>query len=327
MNRKFSVLSLLLVLLASGCSADQRNAQLHKLDREMPQLLRGPAELPEGTYFVFAYFKDGDRGLYLALSNDGYKWENINQGQPVMDSPIWLRDPSVARGPGGTFHMVFTGGGKDAFGYAWSRDLLTWSEPRAIEIMQSVPGNKSVWAPEIVYHDEKQQWVIAWSSDVEGRFPETQGQAKVNHRIYYTTTRDFRNFAEPSILIDPGYTSIDPSFLKANGRYYLFFKDERDNPSKKQVRMAVAASPEGPFEKISDALTVTRVEGPCAVKVGDDYLVYFDEYRWGRYGAIRSRDLENWSDVSKLMSFPKQARHGSIFQVPQELGERLAATR
>jgi hypothetical protein len=325
MHRAAHVLTLLLILLATGCSADQRNAQLHKLDREMPQLLRGPAQLSEGTYFAFAYFKDGDPGLYLALSTDGYTWENVNQGLPVMISPIWLRDPSVARGDDGVFHMVFTGGGDDAFGYAWSRDLLNWSEPRAIEIMQSVPGNKAVWAPEIVFDDEKQRWLIAWSSEVEGRFTETRGQAKVNHRIYYATTRDFREFSEPRLLIDPGYTSIDPSFLKVDDRYYLFFKDERDRPSKMQVRMAAASTPEGPFASISDALTVTRVEGPSAVKVGDDYIVYFDEYRWGRYGAIRSRDLKNWNDVSKLMSFPKQARHGSVFPVPRELGEQLAA--
>jgi hypothetical protein len=69
---------------------------------------------------------------------------------------------------------------------------------------------------------------------------------------------------------------------------------------------------------------VTRVEGPCAIKIGDDYLVYFDEYRWDRYGAIRSRDLKSWSDVTKLMSFPPQRRHGSFLQVPREIGEKLA---
>jgi beta-xylosidase len=319
------ILALLVMIALAGCAADQRNAQLHKMDREFPQLLRGPEKLPEGTWFVFAYFKDGDRGLYLATSNDGYEWTSVNGGSPVMSSPIWLRDPSVKLGPDGVFHMVFTGGSRpDEIGYSASRDLLNWSVPRTLRVMGSAPGTMACWAPELVYDEEKQRWLIAWSSEVEGRFEETRHQAKVNHRIYYTTTTDFRQLAEPRLLLDPGYTCIDPTFLRANGRYYMFFKDERDNPSKKQVRMTSAPSPEGPYDKVSDALTVTRVEGPCAIKVGDDYMVYFDEYRWDRYGAIRSRDLKSWSDVTKLMRFPPQRRHGSFLQVPREIGERLA---
>ena len=316
---------LLVPLFIAGCAGDQRNAQLHKIDRELPQLLRGPDRLPEGTWFVFAYFKDSDPGLYLATSTDGYEWKGANGGKPVMVSPIWLRDPSVKLGPDGTFHMVFTGGSRpDEIGYASSKDLVNWTAPRTLPVMRSVSGTRACWAPELVHDDEKQRWLIAWSSEVAGRFEETKNQAKVNHRLYYTTTRDFRQLAEPKLLLDPGYTCIDPTLLKANGQYHMFFKDERDSPSKKQVRMTKAPAPEGPYGKISDALTVTRVEGPCAIKIGDDYLVYFDEYRWDRYGAIRSRDLKSWSDVTKLMSFPPQRRHGSFLQVPREIGEKLA---
>jgi hypothetical protein len=315
--------AMVLACLLAGCAADQRAAQMRKMERELPELVRGPEKLPEGTYFAFAYFKEGDKGLYFAVSTDGYRWAQANGGKAVMESPIWLRDPSIVRGPGGTYHMVFTAGGGKGFGYAWSKDLFTWSPAREIVVMASVPGTAVVWAPELVYDEEKKRWLVAWSSEVAGKFEETKGQAKVNHRLYYATTTDFKKFSEPQILLDPGYPSIDATFLRAEGKYHLFFKDERDNPSKKQIRMASAPSPEGPYGNVSDALTVTRVEAPCATRIGDDYMVYFDEYRWGRYGAIRSRDLERWTDVSKLMSFPEGMRHGSVIAVPRETGVRL----
>jgi beta-xylosidase len=57
------------------------------------------------------------------------------------------------------------------------------------------------------------------------------------------------------------------------------------------------------------------VEGPSALRVGDDYLIYFDFYRAGHYGAARSRDLTTWEDVSALVSFPKGTRHGAALAV------------
>jgi hypothetical protein len=315
--------ALLLALFLTGCAADQRAAQIRKAERELPALIRGPEKLPEGTYFGFAYFKEADKGLYLATSTDGYKWRNASAGQPLFISPIWLRDPCVKRGPGGTFHCVFTAGEGDGFGYAFSTNLVKWTQPREIKVMQSIPGLQPVWAPELLYDEEKQRWIVAWSSEVPGMFEETRGQAKVNMRIWYATTTDFKSFSEPKVLYDPGYTCIDATFIKAKGRYHLFFKDERDNPSKKQVRVATASAAEGPYGKPSDALTVTRVEAPAAAVIGSDYMVYFDEYRWGRYGAIRSPDLESWTDVSKLMSFPEGMRHGSVFPIPREIGEKL----
>lgn len=315
------------VLVAWGCAADDWNATRHKVERQFPQVLRRPEPLPAGTYFVFAYFRDPGSELFLALSTDGYEWTPVHGDRPVLRSSIWLRDPSVARGPDGTFHMVFTGGGDDAIGYAWSRDLVTWSRPRAVRVMGSMPGTKACWAPELVWDPQAGHWVIAWSSEIEGRFTETKDLAKANHRLYACTTPDFQTFTEPRLLLDPGYPVIDPSYLYAEGRWWLFFKDERDRPAKKQLRVVSGPTPLGPWSPPSEALTVKRVEGACAVQVGEDYMVYFDEYRWGRYGAIRSRDLRYWEDVSGLVKFPPGARHGAVLHVPTEIGRRLAETQ
>jgi hypothetical protein len=319
----------------TACAADQRNATLHKVQRELPALVEGPEQLPAGSSFAFCFFREPDPNLFIAVSTDGYSWTEANNGQPVYtDRKLGLRDPSVAQGPGGTFHMVFTGGGDDAIGYSFSKDLVHWAPARAIKVMGSLRGTKGCWAPELVYDDAKKQWLIAWSSEVQGRFEETKNQAKVNHRLYYTTTKDFKSFTDPAILLDPGFTCIDSTFVKHDGAkgdhagpWHLFFKDERDNPPKKQLRMVSGPSPQGPWSKPTEALTVTRVEAPCAVNIGKNVIVYFDEYRWSRYGAIRSGDLVSWSDVSKHMHFPQGARHGSVIKIPEALGRQLECTR
>src|SRR4051812_44028150 len=65
--------------------------------------------------FLFTYFtKNGEDGLHLAASVDGYKWDKLNDGKsylaPKVGKSKLMRDPSVARGPDGTYHMVWTSG-------------------------------------------------------------------------------------------------------------------------------------------------------------------------------------------------------------------------
>jgi hypothetical protein len=324
------IAGVVLCVFLTACAADQRNATLHKIQREVPSLVDGPEELPAGSAFAFCYFREPDPSLFLAVSSDGYTWKEAAGNRAVFtDRTLWLRDPSVAQGPGGNYHMVFTGPGPDGIGYSSSTDLVHWSPGRKLPVMAGVPGVKSCWAPELVWDDGEKQWLIAWSSQVEGKFDQTKDQAKANHRIWFTTTKDFKTFAPPKVLLDPGFTCIDPTFVKHDGRgehagpWHLIFKDERDNPSKKQLRMVSGPSPRGPWSKPTEALTVTRVEAPCAVNIGSNVIVYFDEYRWHRYGAIRSADLEGWSDVSKHMHFPEGARHGSIIKIPEALAKQL----
>jgi hypothetical protein len=66
------------------------------------------------------------------------------------------------------------------------------------------------------------------------------------------------------------------------------------------------------------------VEGPTAIQIGDDAIVYYDAYKDKRYGALRSRDLVHWEDVSSQMHFPDEGtpqriRHGTVIAVPEEL--------
>ena len=78
-----------------------------------------------------------------------------------------MRDPSMTQGPDGTFHLVWTisWNGEQGFGYASSKDLIHWSEQREIKVMKDSLTN-NVWAPEVFYDDEKEQFIVVWSSAI-----------------------------------------------------------------------------------------------------------------------------------------------------------------
>jgi len=287
---------------------------------------------PSGTNcFLFTYFTgNGEDGLHFASSRDGFKWESVAGGKsfltPEVGESKLMRDPCLLRGPDGTFRLVWTTSWQGrTFGYASSTDLLHWSKQQAIPVMQTETNAMNCWAPEIAYNEAKQNFLIFWATTIPGRFPQTEGQgdSKYNHRIYQTTTRDFKTFSPAQLFFDPGFEVIDATILSAKGRFFLIFKDERLKPVKKHLQIASSDNIEGPFTNISSPFTQDWVEGPSALKVGDDFLVYFDAYREHHYGAVRSRDLEHWEDVTAKTSFPKDMRHGTALAVPCQVFENL----
>jgi hypothetical protein len=80
-----------------------------------------------GDRYVFSYFKgNGEDGLHLAYSEDGLTWRALNHDsaffKPTVGREKLTRDPSVVRGPDGTYHMVWTAGWNErGFGYAGRR--------------------------------------------------------------------------------------------------------------------------------------------------------------------------------------------------------------
>ena len=40
-------------------------------------------------------------------------------------------------------------------------------------------------------------------------------------------------------------------------------------------------------------------EGPTVLMIGDTWHVYFDKYRKGSFGAVISKDLKEWKDISR----------------------------
>ncbi|MCX6915651.1 MAG: hypothetical protein NT167_21835 [Verrucomicrobia bacterium] len=66
-------------------------------------------------YYLFTSFRgNGEDGLHLALSTNGYHWQALNHDRsflkPVVGGFKIMRDPCLAEGPDGTFHLVWTSG-------------------------------------------------------------------------------------------------------------------------------------------------------------------------------------------------------------------------
>lgn len=299
-------------------------------------VLCGPCTAADA--WLFAYFTgNGADGLHLAASTDAYRWDKLAGGRsflaPQVGKARLMRDPCIARGPDGTYHMVWTTGwNENHIGYASSTDLVHWSAQRALPVMAHEPSVRNAWAPEIVHDEQRGEFLIFWASTVPGKFTQTAGASEdgYNHRIYYTSTKDFATFAPTRLLYDPGFSVIDATFLRAHGKSWLLVKDETRDPPRKHLRVAAAPDLRGPFEPLGAPITPAGlwVEGPTAIQAGDDVIVYYDAYIGKRYGALRSRDLRTWEDVTARMHFPDEGtpqrmRHGTVFAVPAELLTQL----
>jgi len=282
--------------------------------------------VPKPDAFLFSFFRDnGQDGLFLAWSRDGLKWSELKPPGKSFLAPTLgnrlMRDPCLRQGPDGTFHLVWTTGwGDRIIGYASSKDLLHWTEPKAIPVMMHEPTARNAWAPELFYDAANGRWLIFWSSTIPGRFAETAGSGDDgwNHRAYYTTTRDFQTFSETKLFYDGGFNVIDATLVKVGARYHLIVKDETRQPVKKNLRLAASERAEGPFGPASEPFTLAWVEGPSALAVGGEVFIYFDHYAAPQYyGVVKTTDFKTWQDLTKQLSLPSGARHGTVLRVSE----------
>jgi beta-xylosidase len=279
-----------------------------------------PDAVPAKCYLFSYFIGNGEDGLHLAWSRDGYKWEALNGGRsylaPTVGESKLMRDPSLWRAADGTFHLVWTTAWKGkTIGYASSKDLLHWSEETAVPVMAGETNVQNCWAPELFFDKATAQYLIFWASTIKGRNPHPDADG--DHQLYYVATRDFRTFTPAKLFFDPGFSVIDGTVLARDGRYYLIFKDERKGPpARKYLQIAEAEKAEGPWTKISKPFTDSWVEGPTHLTIGDEVIVYFDCYTRHHYGAMKSKDLVNWVDVTDKLSLPQGVRHGTTLEVP-----------
>ena len=282
--------------------------------------------------YLFSYFNGNGDGLHLAYSTDGLNWEAVKNDtvllKPEIGKDKLMRDPSIVQDEEGTFHMVWTSGWWDqGIGYASSKDLINWSEQQNIPVMEKFEGAKNTWAPELFYDKTDKTFYIFWSSTVPGAFPDlptSESEKGLNHRQYYVTTKDFKTFSETQLFFEPGFSVIDGAILEKDDTYYLFVKNENSNPAEKNIRITSNDKPYGFPTEVSAPITGDYwAEGPTPLQVGDYVYVYFDKYTQGRYGAIRSKDMKHWEDVSDSIYFPKGIRHGTAFKVSGKILEGL----
>ncbi len=282
--------------------------------------------LLSAVYLLFAFPGSDRGGLDLYASEDGIAWRTLATGvyRPALGEWRIFRDPCVHRDEEGVFHLVWTTG-ESGFGYARSRDAVTWTDERFVVVADPARDLdfKNVWAPFI--HPDGERTLIVWSSTLRREYlpPPKKDEwwtATWNHRLYYTSTTDWSTFAPTRPFWDPGHNVIDAKIARvAKGDYRLYYKDERKEA--KHVVEARGTSPLGPFAQ-PRVLTGMFTEGAILLRRGPgDYLLYYDLYK-DRHGymALPSEDLETFGPPIQLQKdeAARVLRHGSIVTVDRE---------
>lgn len=282
----------------------------------------------ESEVYLFSFFQgNGEDGLHLATSEDGLNWAALNNNKsfltPEVGKDKLMRDPCIIKGGDNKFHMVWTvSWNEKGIGYANSTDLVHWSEQKYIPVMHHEPGARNCWAPELFYDENTNEYLINWATTIPGKFPETDslGDNGYNHRMYYTTTKDFIDFSDTKILYDKGFNVIDATIVKDDKSYIMFLKDESLLPKpEKNIRIATSNNLTSNYTQASEPISVNWVEGPTVIKKNNQWIVYFDMYTKHKMGAVISYDLENWTNISDKINFPKGTRHGTVFKVKESV--------
>ena len=289
-------------------------------------IILGLTSCSKEVYMFSSFHEPATDGLRFLYSKDGYKWNDLDTTflKPEIGTQKVMRDPSIVKGPDGTFHLVWTSSwkGDKGFGYASSKDLVHWSEQQFIDVMSHEPTTVNVWAPELFYDEDNEQYIIIWASTIPFRFKKGIEDEDNNHRMYYTTTKDFKTFSPAKLFIDPGFSVIDAVIVKRSpGDFVLVLKDNtRPN---RNLKVAFGKTALGPWSDASEPFTGSFTEGPSVTKVGDEWIIYFDSYRDKRYGSVKTSDFKTFKDSFSLTDVPEGHKHGTIFKAKKSIVKGL----
>jgi hypothetical protein len=265
------------------------------------------------AYLFTCFTGEGEDGIGFLYSFDGLYWQKLNEGKTFLHSYSGkgkvMQDPSITRDSKGVFHVVWTTGRNDkVIGYSSSRNLINWSEPIEIPVMENEPLCKNCWAPEVFFDKGKKLYYIVWASTVGD-----QTGTDYNHKLYYTTTKDYISFAKTKLFLDLGYSSIDPFLLKQGCKTYLICKRESDKPEDKKINILT-----GKLLKMGKSITSPippegKIVGPSAIQIGKFTYIYWRDSQNGAIRAYRCAKLKKpvWEDVSDRVRFPGGVKPGT----------------
>lgn len=301
--------------------------------------------------YLFVHFKekktpDGEQ-VYFGLSKDGFNWEQVNGGEPVLWSnkgDKGVRDHTIVRTKSGKFYILSTDLGlancfNTKYEGTWaniarngskrlalweSDDLVKWSEQRMIELGDEDYG--MLWAPDVLYDHNRDDYVIHWSSSHASN---NYG----NKAIFYTRTNDFTNFDKPQLLCrKDGSGIIDSAIYEENGTYYRFVKHE--NPIHIILEQGESITGEyvenQAFKEEMAKLGYGQYEGPTAFKLQDGRWVLMLDYYGVQgegqgYVPFVADDLKSGRFIrsEERFSFPYRFKHGTVLAITTEEYNRI----
>lgn len=278
---------------------------------------------------------DGEQ-IYLAHSDDGLRFTDLNNGHVVLRSNVGtrgVRDPALVRSPAGDRYFIIATDLRIGSGTSWydashngstslvvweSTDLVSWSNPWLLNVAGGIAGAGDAWAPEAIFDSASGNYIVYWATNSV-----VNGIRK--HRIWYARTSNFRSVSTPTIYIDlPGTADlIDTQIIEVPSRTggYRYYRASKDS----QITIQGANAILGSWTTIGNLshlnLGAGDVEGPMWSRFNDrnEWALWLDQYATGRgYMPVATTNPGNTQSFRTVSNYDlggTHKRHGSILNL------------
>ncbi len=303
--------------------------------------------------YLFAHFKekitpDGE-AVYFGKSRDGFNWETVNNSNPVLMSTLGdkgCRDIEIIRLHTGGFVILTTDlciatKFDENYNVDWKQinshgskclcmwktdDLVNFSQQKLIYFGRDDFG--CMWAPEIFYNKETEEYLIHWGSTIaEDNF--------THMSIYCSVTKDFESFSEPELYFTKTNEILDSHITKIDDTYHLFYKNSSNPPMNMH---ATSKSLYGPFEHDEaferymekEIYNPGSYEGPTTYILPDGrwclMLDFFgcEKEKMGYVPFVSPKPGDmSFQRMTEGFSFPYGFKHGKVIEITEEEYNRL----
>lgn len=290
--------------------------------------------------YLFVHFIDKKHNtpmseqVYFSVSKDGYNWETLNGKKPVLTSNVGergVRDPFIIRShENDKFYIIGTDLNVNRRFDGWkmatingsrnilvweSTDLVNWTDVRPCTVAPEDAG--CAWAPEVIYDEENGDYMVFWAS-------RSLKDGRRKCRMYYSKTKDFRNFTPAQLYIERQSDVIDTTIVRDGGKYYRFTKDE----TLKVITVEEGDSLLGEFRRLETSIDNTKgVEGPECFRLKDGrWCLIVDRYAKNLgYCSYFCSDLNSGNFVRSRHEFNSdlKLRHGGVIPITAQEYDRL----
>lgn len=291
-------------------------------------------------YYLLVYFKGNEpeqERICYAVSQDGYNFTPLNDNEPIVQQTLGTqgaRDPFIIRGEGedeGYYYMIATdmhanlGWTSNHSIVTWkSKDLVNWEEESIIDMQDYVPLTNRAWAPQAIWDEQKQMYMIYFSSS---QWTDSKMQYSTITSLYYAYTKDFKTLVPDEngetihhlFMSNSMKDTIDGDIVKFNGKYYLYYKDQ----GKGTICYAYSDSLTGKYIEPEDNIVNVRfngVEGNFIYNITgtDQFIMMMDSYEDGCFYFQQTSDMVNFKRVNpKDYSLDFSPRHGAVLAISQ----------
>lgn len=317
---------------------------------EKPKNAQKPKEKDLAGYLM-VYFKDQNQSAYMAISNDGYTFTDVNGGNPVfigseLAEQKGVRDPHIARGPDGAFYLAMTdlhifgkrAGYRDteferpAEKYGWgnnralvlmkSYDLIHWTHS-SFRVDMAFPELGDIdcsWAPQTIFDPAVGKMMVYFTIRYNN---------KECHMYYSYVNDDFTKLeTTPTRITEIG--GLDGDITKVGDKYHLFYV------SGAKILYSVSDKINADYKSDTIRIDPEKVstEAPNVFKrLGtENYVLMYDVYgaRPSNMGFSETSDFVTFNNlghmnegVMKSTNF-SNPKHGAVTHLTQQELIRVA---